>query len=74
MSNTRSSDFFDNWSYVSDVMATIQGAEFYKITQTDKQFKSGKPVYTCYFLNKDMNGIVTTRRAMKLLSKVTGNE
>ena len=74
MSNTRNSDFFDNWGYVTDVMSTIQDAEYYKITESDKQFKSGKQVFTCYFLNKDMNGIVTTRRAMKLLSKITGNE
>ena len=50
MSNTRNSDFFDNWGYVTDVMSTIQDAEYYKITESDKQFKSGKQVFTCYFL------------------------
>jgi len=52
MSNKRHNDFLDNWGYISDVMQTIEDAVFYKVVKTDELYKSGIPVYKCYFLNE----------------------
>ena len=74
MSNKRHNDFLDNWGYISDVMQTIEDAVFYKVVKTDEFYKSGIPVYKCYFLNEKMNKIITERRAMLLKSKTTDKE
>ena len=51
MSYKRANDFLDNWGYISDVLQSIPDAVFYKVVKTDEVYKSGKPVYKCYFLN-----------------------
>jgi len=74
MSYKRENNFLDNWGYISDVLQSIPDAVFYKVVKTDEQYKSGKQVYKCYFLNEKMDKIITERRSMLMVSKTTNKE
>ena len=67
-------DFYESWAFPSELIQTIEGAAYFKTKETSDRDKKGLPILITYFLNKNMDQILSRRRTLKLLSKKTGNE
>ena len=68
-------DFYESWGFPSEILATIEGASYFKTKElSSERDKKGLPIFVTYFLNKNMDQILSKRRTLKLLSKKTGNE
>ena len=69
---TSSTSFQDDWTFPSDVKATIPGAAYYDIRPTPETFKTGRPKFECIFLDAAKHKVIERRDAMELVSKRTG--
>ena len=67
-------DFYQSWGFPSEILQQVSGAAYFKTKEMDEKDRKGCPIFITYFLNKDMNQILSKRRTLKLVSKKTGNE
>ena len=67
-------DFYQSWGFPSEILQQVSGAAYFKTKEMDEKDRKGCSIYITYFLNKDMNQILSKRRTLKLVSKKTGNE
>ena len=67
-------DFYESWGFPSEILTSIEGAAYFKTKETLERDKKGLPIFITYFLNKNMDQILSKRRTLKLISKKTGNE
>ena len=53
--NQETKDFYQSWSFPSEILASINGASYFKTKQSTTELdKNGQPIYITYFLNKNM--------------------
>ena len=67
-------DFYESWGFPSEILTSIEGAAYFKTKETLERDKKGLPIFITYFLNKNMDQILSKRRTLKLISKKTGND
>ena len=69
-------DFFQTWGFPSEVKSSIPLAHSYDVTPAlspPSAFKSGRLRYVCEYRD-EFGNVVTSRDAMRLVSKKTGKE
>jgi hypothetical protein len=75
MSNqVQDKDFYESWGFPSEILTSIEGAAYFKTKEISERDKKGLPIFITYFLNKNMDQLLSKRRTLKLISKTTGNE
>ena len=62
-------EFQRDWGFVSEVRDTIPGTARHQIKATDRSFSTGRKIFEATFYGAG----ITTRSAMELVSKRTGN-
>ena len=69
-------DFFQTWGFPSEVKVTIPNTHSFEVTPAispPSAFKSGRLRYVCEYRD-EFGNVVTSRDAMRLVSKKTGKE